>query len=124
MSKPSIAPDPYRRHPTRNRGITYRLRVDGSRIYAVSWRGTYVSTALDGVTPLSTEKAALERQAHLRGRSQRGHRVVVNDKTTFSELAESWYEAKAPRLRRLLPSSTRRCAHSAIRLVEAHRDQR
>lgn len=96
MAKPRLAADPYRRRTTRYRGITYRVRADGSRLYAVSWRGTYVSTAADGKTPLPSEKAALERQADLRGRRRP---VLADAKTTFAELAEAWYQLKAARVR-------------------------
>ena len=96
MSKPSLASDPFKRYRTRYRGITYRVRSDGSRLYAVSWRGRYVATDADGKTPLASEKAALERQAELRGR---GRGIPASDKTTFVQLAESWYETKAGRVR-------------------------
>jgi len=91
----------YTRHTTRHRGITYRKRADGSRIYSVRWEGTRISKRPDG-TPLTTEKAALELQAELRQRAGKGERIVVNSKATFSELAESWFAGK-----RLRPKTTR-----------------
>ena len=81
----------YKRHTTRHRGVSYRLRADGSRLYDIRWQNTRVSKRPDG-TPLTTEKEALEFQAELRQRSGKGEKIVVNSKITFSELAENWYQ--------------------------------
>jgi len=51
----------YRRHVTDRRGITFRVRVDGSRLYAVRWRNTRLSRAQDG-RPLETQEQAEELQ--------------------------------------------------------------
>lgn len=85
---------PYTRHKTRTPGVFYRLRADGkSRSYIVSLgNGKYVSAG-------TTEKEALAVQAKLRDRKASGEQIVVNDKTTFAQLAEEWYEAKSRRLR-------------------------
>ncbi|HET8893021.1 MAG TPA: tyrosine-type recombinase/integrase [Gaiellaceae bacterium] len=87
------SPDLYKRHSTRYRGISYRERADGSRTYAVYFQGKYVTAG-------ATEKDARNKQSDLLGRKARGERVVVNDRTTFAELAESWYESKSHRLRK------------------------
>jgi integrase len=94
MSKPNLPADPYKRHATRHRGVSYRLRADGSRAYLVYHAGSYV--LVEG-----GEAEAIAKQAELRGRRARGERVVVNDRTTFAKFAEDeWYKAKAPRLRK------------------------
>ena len=84
--------DPFRRHPTRHRGIVYRLRDGGVRTYYVYAAGKYVAAG-------GTEKEALAKQAELRGKAARGERVIVATKATFTEVAEQWYESKH-RLRR------------------------
>jgi integrase len=91
--KQANSADLYKRRSTRYRGISYRERADGTRTYAVFFQGGYVSAG-------TTETEARAKQSELLGRKARGERVVVNDRTTFAELAESWYEAKAPRLRK------------------------
>ncbi len=92
MSK-QVSLDPQKRQRTRYRGITYRVRADGSKSYAVTHRGKYVPGG-------ATEKEALAVQANLRARQARGEKVVVNDRTTFAELAEQWFTVKAGRLRK------------------------
>src|SRR3954451_9573198 len=91
MAKPKTPADLYKRHKTRHRGIIYRERAGGSRAYAVYHDGQFVKVE-------GGEREALALQAELRGRKSRGEKVVVNDKTTFAQLANEWYEAKAPRL--------------------------
>jgi integrase len=83
---------PYQRQKTRYRGVMYREKADGSRSYMVYIDGRYVAAG-------STEREALEKQAELRGKVARGERAVVPTKQTFAEVAESWFESKAPRLR-------------------------
>jgi integrase len=79
----------YKRHKTRHPGVYYRLRADGkTKSYCVHHGGRFVAAG-------TTEKEALALQADLRGRKARGERVVVNDRTTFAELAEQWLEAKS-----------------------------
>ena len=82
-----------RRHTTRHRGISFRAKADGSRSYSVYAVGRYVPAG-------STEKEALAKQAELRGSQARGEKPILPSKTTFAELAELWYERKAPRLRK------------------------
>jgi hypothetical protein len=42
-SKASAGPaDRFKRHKTRHRGITYRLRADGGRVYSVYVKGGYI----------------------------------------------------------------------------------
>jgi integrase len=82
-----VAPDPYKRHATRNRGITYRVRADGSRSYSVYAKGKFVPAG-------TTEKEALAKQADLRGRQARGERIIVPTKITFAEVAEDWFRSK------------------------------
>jgi integrase len=94
MSKPTLSASArQKRHKTRHRGISYRVCADNSRAYSVFFDGRYVAAG-------ATEREALAKQADLRGRKSRGERVVVNDRTTLAQLAEEWYEAKAPRLRK------------------------
>jgi integrase len=83
--------DPFKRHKTRHRGITYRERADGSRTYYVYAAGR--QHAIQG-----GERDALAKQAELRGKLARGERVVTANRL-FRELAEEWFEAKKPRLR-------------------------
>jgi integrase len=106
MSKPTVSADLFRRHTTPHRGISYRVRRDGSRTYFVSWKGRYLPAG-------PTEQAALARQAELRSRQARGEAPVLLSKVLFGELAESWWELKAPRLR----EKTRGNYRSALDLV-------
>jgi integrase len=76
----------YKRHRTRYRGITYRERSDGSRRYCVYVAGKQV--AVDG-----GEKAALTKQAELRGKLAKGEPVAFG-KRTFAQAAEEWYATK------------------------------
>lgn len=82
-----------RRQSTRHRGISYREKANGSRSYAVFFQGRYIAAG-------STESEALAKQADLRGSKARGEKPILPSKTTFAELAESWFERKAPRLRK------------------------
>jgi integrase len=76
----------FTRHTTRHRGISYRLRADGSRVYSVYIKGTY-RTVEGG------EREALALQADLRGKVARGERVTLT-RTTFAEAAEQWLPSK------------------------------
>jgi integrase len=69
---------------TRYRGISYRERDDGSRVFYVYADGRH--HRVEG-----NEKEALLVQAHLRGKKARGLRVTP-DKTTFGQLAKEWFE--------------------------------
>jgi integrase len=92
MSKPTVSADLYKRNRTRYAGISYRVRADGSRSYAVSFQRKFVPAG-------TTEKEALAKQAELRRHKARGEKIVVNGKTTFREIAEEWFDAKGPKLR-------------------------
>jgi hypothetical protein len=59
--------DPFKRHKTRHRGITYRERADGSRTYAVYDRGAYITVA-------GGEQDAVAFQADLRAKRSRASR--------------------------------------------------
>ena len=86
-SKASAGPaDRFKRHKTRHRGITYRLRADGSRVYSVYCKGRYVQVE-------GGEREALALQAELRGKIARGQQVSPT-KVTFAEVAEQWLESK------------------------------
>jgi integrase len=76
-----------KRNRTRHRGVSYRERADGSRTYAVFFKGRYLPAG-------TTEKEALAKQADLRGRQARGERIIVPTKITFAETAEQWYVSK------------------------------
>ncbi len=88
MSKPSLAANPHKRYRSkRHPGIYYRERANGTRNYSVYFQGGFVAAG-------ATEHAALAKQAELRRRKARGEKVVVNDRTTFAELAEQWFDGK------------------------------
>ena len=101
MSTSKATPGPYKRIKTRHRGITYRLRADGSRTYYVYAAGRFI--AVDG-----GEKQALAKQAELRGRVARGERVASKP-VKFKQAAEEWFESK-----RHLRLWTRRSYRSAL----------
>lgn len=90
--------DPTIRTKTRYRGVSYRERADGARSYAVFFKGKYIAQDAAG-NRLTSEGAALERQAELRGAKRRGEKPIVATKTTFGELAEQWLEGKSRNLR-------------------------
>ncbi len=92
MAAPKGNGDPFRRHPTRHRGIVYRLRDGGKRTYYCYASGHYIAAG-------GTEKEALAKQAELRGKAARGERVIVATKASFAEVAERWLADKR-RLRR------------------------
>jgi integrase len=97
MSTTTVTADLSKRNRTRYAGITYRLRADGSRSYAVSFQRKFVPAG-------STEREALAKQAELRRHTARGEKIVVNGKTTFRKLAEEWFEAKSAKLRPRTPA--------------------
>jgi len=78
---------PCPRIPTRHRGISYRPRADGSRAYAVYFRGRYIGVE-------GGEQEALAKQAELRGKAARGEKPITPTKVTFGEFAEEWLESK------------------------------
>jgi integrase len=82
------------------RGI-YRRPSAGSPtgfLYSVYHQNRFVSSEADG-TPLYELKAARARRGELIGQSNRGEKPIVASKLTFGELADSWLEIKASRLR-------------------------
>src|SRR5579862_68705 len=86
-SKASAGPgDRFKRRPSRHRGISYRLRADGSRAYSVYIKGSYRPV-------VGGEREALALQAELRGRAARGERIRPSN-ATFAELAEEWFASK------------------------------
>lgn len=87
MSAPKANAGRFKRHSTRHRGVSYRMRGDGTRQYAVYCKGRYI--AVEG-----GEREALARQAELRGKTARGERIVVSSKANFAVVAEQWFESK------------------------------
>jgi integrase len=77
---------PFTRQKSRHRGITYRLKADGSRTYYVYAQAK--QHRVDG-----GEKEALQLQAALRGKIARGERVALS-KMKFGDLAEEWFASK------------------------------
>lgn len=86
------SPDRSKRFSTRHRGLSYRVRADGSRTYAGYIAGRQV--------PVGTnEKDALAKYSELRGKAARGEQVVPTQ-LKFGVVAEEWYASKEKRLRR------------------------
>jgi integrase len=86
VSKSKASAGPFKRHKTRHRGITYRLRADGGRSYYVYAAGRHI--AVDG-----GEKQALAKQAELRGKVARGEKPLPAA-VKFREVAGRWLESK------------------------------
>ena len=78
---------PCPRIPTRHRGISYRPRANGSRAYAVYFKGRYIGVQ-------GGEQDALAKQAELRSQATRGQAPVRPTKATFTEVAGLWLESK------------------------------
>jgi integrase len=87
MSARKANADPGKRRRTRYRGISYRLRADGSRFYSIYFQGRYLGVE-------GGENEALAKQAELRGKAARGEVPVAPTHATFAEVAEQWYESK------------------------------
>jgi integrase len=83
MSNPN---DSFMRHKTRHRGVTYRVRADGSRQYFVYAQGK--RHPVDG-----GEREAVVKQAELRGRVARGEKLAPAN-VRFGALAEEWFASK------------------------------
>lgn len=96
-----MATDPYKRHKTRHRGISYRVRANGSRTYFVFVDGNQIK--VDG-----GEAEALALQAEMRGRRARGERFLPK-KVTLATLAEEWFASRGD-----LRESTRSDYRSAL----------
>jgi integrase len=92
QSQPNAGFDPFKRHSTRHRGISYRERADGSRAYAIFFEGKYVAAG-------PTEAGALALQAEYRGKKHRGEKVIVPGKVLVEPVAEEWFAEAARRLR-------------------------
>ncbi len=87
MSNRKISADPTRRHKTRNRGISYRERRDGTRTYSIYWQGNYV--AVEG-----GENEAVAKRAELLHKAANGEAIVKTTKLTFEAVAEEWLASK------------------------------
>jgi integrase len=98
MSKKQISP--FRRHPTKNRGITYRVSASGRRTYHVSHKGSYVAAP--------SQEAAVALQAELRLKAAKGETTITPSKIIFAEIAERYWEAKSPRFRESTAGEYRR----------------
>jgi integrase len=85
-------PNPFKRHTTRHRGITYRVRADGSKLYHVHDRGKFLAAG-------TTEREALDLQASIRSKRAREERVVVASKVELKTVSEEWFEDAKRRLR-------------------------
>ena len=92
VKQPKEKLDPTQRLKTRHRGVSYRVRADGSKSYSVYHSGRYVG-------PYSTEKEALTAQAGFRADSGRGLQPVLPTRMTFAEQAEAWWASKSLRVR-------------------------
>jgi integrase len=93
VSRPTVPASPQKRYRSnRHSGIYYRERADGSRSYSVYFQGSFVPAG-------TTEREAVTKQAELRRQKARNERVVLNDRTTFAELAEQWLKGKTTKLR-------------------------
>jgi integrase len=87
VSTSKASSDPFKRHKTRYRGITYRVKVDRGKTYTVFHAGRY--WPVDG-----GEQEAIAKQAELRAQTTRGETPVVPNRASFAEIAEQWYESK------------------------------
>jgi integrase len=76
----------YKRHKTRHRGITYRVKADGSKTYYVFAGGRHAAVA-------GGEREAVALQATLRGRAARGEQLP-RARARFGEVAEEWFASK------------------------------
>lgn len=101
---------PHARHRTKHTGVFYRERRDGTKTYLVSTGG-------GRFTPTPTLKDALALQGDLRARKARGERVVINDRTKFSELVEEWLALRSTSGRRPLRARTASEYRAALDLV-------
>lgn len=81
-----------KRHKTRHRGITFRTCKDKTRTYSVTWQGSYIKV-------VGGEDEALALQAELRSAKARGEKTTAPSKRLFEDVAERYFEWKAPRLR-------------------------
>jgi integrase-like protein len=79
----------YKRFRTRHRGVSYRVRADGSKSCSVYCAGRWVSVQ-------GGEREAVRVQAELRAKRARGERVTPSA-VTFAELAEAWLASKRVR---------------------------
>jgi integrase len=84
---PQQSLDPFKRHPTRHRGISYRLRADGSR----RLRGQLGGPLYPG---RDRREAGARQAGRLAASEGRGEKPVLPSKTTFGELAEKWLASK------------------------------
>jgi len=92
-------------HPTKHRGIGFKLKADGSRRYYVYSKGRLFSTADDGA-PLLKLDQAIERKGQLSGHSRRGEQVLKPEKITFQAASDAWLEHALSRPRKPLAEDT------------------
>jgi len=82
----------YKRHKTREPGITYRLRADGSRVYYVLVNGKQVAAG-------DSFEQAKARKSELGVAKAKGERIILPSKITLSQVAEEWWEQAGPGLK-------------------------
>src|SRR5438128_5461890 len=92
MPRTKANADPTKRHPTRYRGVWFRIRKDGTRRYLVYWRGKYL--VVEG-----GQNEAVAKQAELRGKAARGERVIIPAKLKISAVGEEHLVEAEARLR-------------------------
>jgi hypothetical protein len=84
---PRSKASPFKRRPTRYRGISYRLKSDGTKTYSVYHAGRYWPV-------VGGEAEARAQQAELRCKAARGERPLLPSRQTFAAVAEQWFESK------------------------------
>jgi integrase len=80
------------RRTTRHRGVSYRVKRDGSRQYYVYWEANRKLGQSPYVKAGRTEEEALAKQAELRGKKARGERVILASKRTVRTVGDEWFE--------------------------------
>ena len=82
-------PTPYKRHKTKRSGVTFRVRSDGSRTWAVYFQGK--QRAVGESDYPDNFDGACQYQDDLRGKRNRGEKIVTT-KHAFAEAAEAAFE--------------------------------
>jgi hypothetical protein len=75
----------YKRNKTREPGITYRLRSDGSRAYYVLVNGKQVAAG-------DSFEQAKARKSELGVARAKGEKIVLPSKVMLFEIAEEWWQ--------------------------------
>lgn len=84
----SKASDPFKRYPTKTRGVRRRMLKGGGWSYAVSWKGTYVPV-------VGGEAEAIALQAQLRaGLTEPPEKEKAPDVKTVEEVLNLWLASK------------------------------